>query len=196
MNPFKDKQILKVLKKYITEDNIKKLEKLWNLPYRYYHNINHLVDIIFNIKNDVRFTDLNVQEKHILLLAAIFHDAIYEPKQKDNEDMSIKLFNVMCIKLNTDIKENVIECIEATKYRKRPISKLPQMLWDADNKGFIGNYQKFLNIEHLIRKEFSFIGNVEYKTNRIKFLESNIGLFNKTGDENIKKLIKYIEKTY
>ena len=47
-----------------------------------------------------------------------------------------------------------------------------------------------------IRKEFSFVSNKDYKKGRITFFESCIGLFDNTVDQNIKKLIEYVNKTY
>jgi predicted metal-dependent HD superfamily phosphohydrolase len=90
MNPFKtfEKQL-----KYAFSDNcIKELQNLWSSKTRFYHNADHLISIIENIEKTPSFKELNLYEKNALLYAAFFHDAIYDPKKKDNEDKSIEYF--------------------------------------------------------------------------------------------------------
>ena len=194
MNPFhtfKD-----ILKKYISDRAIAELPIRWKEKHRHYHTVNHLIWVIQNIETNMYFKELNVYEKHALLLAAFFHDAIYDPKRKDNEDQSIKLF-VSSFKAK-DIKmlDTVCELIECTKHRKRPINKLQRILWDADNKGFFRGYDIMLKSEKLIRQEYSHFSNKEYKKGRLEFLNSCKGLFDSSVDKNLDKLIEYVEKTY
>ena len=195
MNPFKafEKQI----KPFITERVFKELQYFWTQKTRFYHNINHLIQILQDIEKNIWFKELYPFEKRVLLLAAFFHDAIYDPKKKNNEDESIKYFKESFI-LHNDYytREKVIGLIEVTKYRKRPFSKLAQIFWDADNAGFKKGYDIIFKNEKLIRKEFSFVPDKEYKENRIKFLKSCIGLFGTLTDKDLNKLIAYIEKTY
>ena len=186
---------MNVLAEYITDKGINILSKMWYDPHRFYHNINHLLSIIKAIEKNVWFKELQVKEKHILLIAAFFHDAIYEVKRKDNEDQSIKLFK-LCLKPNTpkELVDSVIRLIETTKHRKRPIDKLERIFWDADNAGFIGSYYNFEKIDNLLKKEYSFLSKEQWTKGRIEFLESNLGLFGSVGDNNINKLLKKYKK--
>lgn len=91
-----------------------------------------------------------------------------------------------------DLRNAVIAMIEATKYRKKPENKLVQLFWDADNNGFYGGLKTLIDNEHKIRSEFHHFPNDIYKNNRIKFIKSNLGLFNEKVDNDLKKLIEYI----
>ena len=185
-----------ILSLYVKPNDIRALSHRWNEPHRQYHSIKHLIDVLKNVESNSMFEYLNVYEKHALLLAAFFHDAIYDPVLKNNEDASIQLFKSFFINDDPRMINTVSSIIDCTKYRKRPYENLYQILWDADNKGFLQGYTILLNNEHLIRKEYSHLSNEQYKKGRLEFLQTCLGTFNVNVDKNIKKLIEYVEKTY
>lgn len=194
MDPFKRFQY--ILNPCVSEASIKRLKILWTQKTRYYHNINHLVQILQDIEKNLWFSDIYPFEKRALLLAGFFHDAIYNPRKTDNEDKSIEFFKASFILKDYFVFEQVIKIIESTKHRKRPTSLLSKIFWDADNMGFKKGYATLLKNEKLIRKEFKHISDIKYKEARIKFLKENIGLFDSSVDKDIEKLINYVEKTY
>lgn len=185
-----------ILKNYITDKALIELPYRWKEKHRFYHNTNHLIQILKDIESNIWFKELNVYEKHALLLAAFFHDAIYDTKRKDNEDKSIELFIVSFKGKDVKMLDKVCDLIEVTKHRKRPADRLKRIMWDADNAKFKEGYDALLKYEKLIEKEYSFVTKKEYKENRIKFLKSNIGLFGASTDKNLNKLIEYVEKNY
>jgi len=191
-NPFHKYQNL--LKEYIRPNSIPLLWRNWTDIRRSYHNLDHLSRVIKGIENwRYRFSR---EEFEQLILAAFFHDVIYDPRDtRGNEDKSKKFFRESYIGKNQrfDLVDQAIEC---TKYRKRPTNFPLRVFWDADNDGFKDSWFDFLKYENGIRSEFSFASDDKYKEGRIKFLESNLGLFGPTGDMNIRKLIKYLEDKY
>ncbi len=185
-----------ILKLYIKDDFIKELPRKWNESHRFYHNENHLIEIINNIEKNPDFKYLNVYEKHALLLAAFFHDVIYDPKRNDNEDKSIEFFKASFKNDDPKMINTVCYLIETTKYRKKPLEKLANIFWKADNQKFMKGYDELIKNEQLIRKEYNHLSPKEYKEKRIKFLESCKGLFNYNVDKDLDKLIKYINEKY
>lgn len=185
-----------ILEIHISSKSIQQLQILWNEKTRFYHSISHLNQILYDIEHNIWFNELSLVEKHTLVLGAFFHDAIFDSKKTDNEDRSIDFFKRSYIRKDLIMIQKVISLIEATKHRKRPIEKLQKIFWDADNAKFKEGYHTLLNNEKLIRKEYAHLSSKAYQEKRIKFLESNIGLFNATTDKNIKRLIEYIKKTY
>jgi len=185
-----------ILSQYIHEKGLEELVYKWKEKHRFYHNTSHLTQIIQDIENNIYFKELNVYDKHVLLLAAFYHDVVYNPKLKNNEDKSKEVFiNSLKIK-DAKLIEKVTDLIETTKYRRRPIDKLERIFWDADNAGFKRGYNELLKNEKLLKKEYSFLTPEKYKESREKFLEKNLGLFGDDADKDIKKLIKYIKKQY
>lgn len=183
-----------ILKLYVSSSCIKLLPILWNEKHRFYHNVSHLEQIIEDIEKTPSFKYLNIYEKHALLLGCFMHDIIYDPKKKDNEDQSIRFFKSFYISKDQKMPHLVSNLIETTKYRKRPLNRLERIFWDADNAKFRDGYDTLLKNEGLLQKEYSFLSKKEYKENRIKFLKSNIGLFDASIDKDIRKLIEYINK--
>lgn len=194
MNPFLVFQ--DTLKLYISDKAIVNLPYRWSEKHRFYHNTNHLIQILQDIEKHPQFKECNYYEKHALLLAAFFHDIIYDPKKDDNEDKSIRLF-ITCFK-GKDIKmiDTVCDLIEVTKHRKRPFKKLERIFWDADNAGFKKGYDHLMKTEKLIQKEYSYLPKEKFKEGKIKFLESCLGLFGFQADKDLKKLIKYYQDKF
>ena len=187
-NPFRRYQNL--LKTYISPGAIPFLYKNWTAPSRHWHDLTHLDEVIKYIEKWRH--QLTMDEFEQLILAAFFHDAIYETRDRArNEDKSKKLFRDSYIGTNRrfDLVDDAIEC---TKYRTRPTSPLLKIFWEADNQVFRSDWMKVLRWERNIRKEYAHINTDTYKEARIKFLEKNIGLFGAKGNTNINKLIEYI----
>jgi predicted metal-dependent HD superfamily phosphohydrolase len=187
-NPFHRYQNL--LKEYIHPGAISVLWNNWNDHRRAYHNIHHLDRVLKEIESwSYRFSK---DEFTQLVLAAFFHDAIYDPRNPEgNEDKSISFFRKVYVgkDMRYDLVDKAIEC---TKYRKRPTSFPLKVFWEADNAGFRDRWEDFLKYEDAIRKEYSFVPIEEYKKARIEFLQKNLGLFGPKGDSNVNKLIEHL----
>ena len=69
----------------ITPDEIM---ECWSQPHRYWHTPNHLNDIVLGIKELYKDNKIDEREYNILIVAAIFHDIVYDPKRNDNEEKS------------------------------------------------------------------------------------------------------------
>jgi len=227
-----------ILKRYVY---LPALTGLWDDPKRKFHNIDHLKDVLAYIEKHK--DKISTYDRYVaIILAAFFHDAWYDPKDKFNEDKSIDLlkrsfqyfvktkettqyFEIekpketksfleptltklkKIFKLKKKDKDNLvyndpailneaIKLIEVTKYRKVPIEKLSKLFWMADNEILTKDFNALKNYETKIKQEYSSIPESIYKVERIKFLKTNIGLFDKKIDENLLKLIKYCEDIY
>jgi len=194
MNPFKRYQ--KLLEHYLKESATDILINYWTQPERKYHDINHLNDVITYIEENGRNVS-STPQFDALILSGFFHDAVYDiRKPKNHEDDSIELFKELFIGEILPMKNKVIELIECTKHRKKPKDKLCRIFWNADNNGFTKGFSILIKNERRIKEENKHLPKKIYKEKRIKFLKSNLGLFNKIVDKNIEKNIKWVEKNY
>lgn len=194
MNPFS--AFRKTLEIYLPKPAIVNLEKRWREPHRYYHTVNHLATMLTDIETNAFFKELSKYEKHALMLAAFFHDAVYNPKKDDNEEQSIKVFIKAFSKADLKMFDTVCGLIMVTKDRKRPNTKLKRILWDADNAGFKKGYNHIFKNELLIQKEYAYLPKEKFREGKIKFLETNFGLFGPLVDKDIEKLIKYYKDKF
>ena len=142
---------------------------------RYYHNIDHIKDMLNHLNKDFK-ENLSKKQIIILKLSIIFHDIIYDPTQKDNEKQSAEFaFEYLKDALVDDVTCNeVYDNILKTQYHLnvKPENHIQEILIDLDLRGF-GTDTYWIN-GFLFRKEFSHLTDDEWFKGRIKFLENFI----------------------
>lgn len=149
-----------IAKNILTQYNIDvKILDRYDESHRFYHNWNH-IEYMFQIalKEDILLTDE-------LSLAIIFHDIIYDPKFKDNEEQSADLFYSL-IK-NDEIKQAILD----TKTHKNFSSELSKKLCYLDLHNIYNDFEVFYNNSYNVFKEYQFVDFSIYKKKRREFLE-------------------------
>jgi len=160
-------------------------------PHRFYHNVAHVADILSNIETMYPKKDLGHREKAILILTAFFHDAIYDPIRKDNEERSVEFFRECISGCNEENADTICQIILDTKTHK-PSSELSGKFCDLDLYGLRhGDAERILSDEQKIFKEFQFVDYSDYKVERIKFLEGYRNII--ANDVNVDFLIGYLK---
>ncbi len=150
--------------------------------HRYYHTTEHLLDVISQLFILENFDDE-------LFLAAVYHDAVYDPKAADNEEQSALLFleHAKKTSLTETQKKNIQQFILDTKSHKASSDK-SQLLITADLNILNQPFDKLLEYEKQIFKEFQF---VDYKIYQPKRLEV-LNILNKNG--NLNSLIDFVKQ--
>ena len=149
--------------------------------HRFYHNSQHLLDVISLMEKSGGMDDE-------LFLAAVYHDAVYDPKAGDNEERSAELFEADAkkVKLPSEKIKAVKQFILDTKTHKAS-DKRSQILLDADLAILQQPLDKLITYEHQIFKEFQFASYTEYQPKRIEVLSS----LNENG--HLDALINYVK---
>ena len=129
--------------------------KYYKLSHLTYHNFSHIVDVLralFKLTNG--FIDKEVRYSE-LILAACYHDAIYVPGCRYNENLSANVFDSEATDLRLDICGHfnldhflVLELIKGTKVSNHLSSHIFQamemkLLMDADMSSLAFDYSKF-----------------------------------------------------
>jgi pantetheine-phosphate adenylyltransferase len=168
------------------------LLSMWNESHRSYHTQNHLLDLIGQI-NDHK-SKLSEKQYEKLILCALFHDIVYDPKRGDNEEKSAEFFINSCQdKEDIDLLE-VKQMILDTKTHEAQ-TELSQLFIEFDMKVVNSDYEKLLEWEKGIKDEFEPIyGEENYKFGRLKFLESLLDKYPQNTD-NLLKLIDYVKNS-
>ena len=98
----------------------------YNEPHRFYHTTQHLIEVITNLSKDKACDDE-------LFLAAVYHDAVYDPQVFDNEEKSAKLFleEAKNTKLTQAQKDSIYQMIMDT-ITHTPSNDKSQALIKAD----------------------------------------------------------------
>lgn len=154
--------------------------KRYQEHHRYYHTVNHLSDVISYLLNENALDDE-------LFLAAVYHDAIYNPKANDNEEKSAELFlnESKHSKLNKSQVDLVCQLILDTKTHK-PSNLKSEIFIKADLNILNQPLSMLLEFEKQIFKEYQFADFKIYQKNRIEVLKQ----LNNNG--KLDSLIEYV----
>lgn len=178
-----------ILTKYgCSDEDIVKLQSMWNEPHRVYHNQDHLDEIISLIEHwKITHPNITETEFELYILAAFFHDAVYDPRNinGENETESAELFLKMCpnaskSELNShgnpykSVAEFVNGMILDTKdHTKKPSSFYSEQFLCFDLNGMMfGTLSRMISDEKKIMREFGFVDySIYHDTRGTKFLE-------------------------
>ena len=180
-----------LLNKWKIKADANTLLSMWNESTRSYHSQNHLMSLINDINESYR-DKVSEKEYDKLVLTALFHDIVYDPKQTNNEEKSAEFFINLCQDKNADILE-VKQAILDTKTHEST-SKLSEKFNKLDMSIVEKGFDDLLEWEVGIHEEFGFYGEA-YKYGRLKFLESLLDKYNHNAS-NLLKLIDWVKTNY
>lgn len=139
----------------------------YNEPHRFYHNIFHINDML-NITMGCRPSNVG-----IVNLIIWYHDSIYDPTHKDNEEKSAELA-IEQLKNHLDPKDvdYVANGILLTKHQfsSQLLTTDMSIVIDADLY-ILSHDWCYTAYSRAIRKEYSHLNDVEYIAGRKQFLE-------------------------
>lgn len=103
-------------------------------PHLYYHCLDHTEDVLREAARLAKAEQLSNQETLLVLLAAVFHDTGFIQSPQDHEARSCDIAREMLNKfpLTTEELDSICEAIMATKIPQVPMSKIAEVLCDAD----------------------------------------------------------------
>ena len=180
------------------------IDKHYNSKSRYYHNLNHIYNMLLqaeDIKNSIIDYD-------VCRFAIWYHDIIYKPVQKNNEEKSaeyakkrLKTFSI------SEKRIKVVEkLIKSTKKHELILTENDDnsYILDLDLSILGTDWDTYKNYIHNIRKEYAIYPDFVYKPGRKKvlthFLQRNTLYFTdyfrdqyeKQARENLKKEIELL----
>ncbi len=149
--------------------------------HRFYHTTQHLLEVLENLKKSGGTSDE-------LFLAAVYHDAIYDPKASDNEERSAELFleHAKSSSLSADQKNKIKQYILDTKSHETK-DATSQFLINADLEILSQPFEKLIAYEKQIFREYQFVDYTVYKPKRLEVLNS----LNKKG--KLDQLIAFVK---
>ena len=178
-----------LLEKWGIKCHINTILSMWNESHRSYHNLNHLNDLISQInENKSKYSE---KEYEKLILTALFHDVVYDPASKTNEEDSAN-FLIECAvdKKNSDILD-VKQMILDTKTHNST-TNLSESFNKYDMNIVERDFDQLLEWERGISEEYSIYSKEEYKMGRLKFLESILDKYTH-NTENLLKLVEWVK---
>lgn len=147
------------------------IEKQYSLKIRHYHNLTHIGNMI-TLSEEIKDSIVNYDD---FLLSIWYHDIIYKPSRKDNEEKSA-IFAIKRLKtLNIDEKssKNIKNLIISTKKHDIITNENHDngFLLDIDLSILGNDWETYNTYLQNIRKEYAIYPNFIYKNARKKVLQ-------------------------
>lgn len=150
------------------ESNLKRVRSLYGL--RPYHNWNHVEKCIWLLKS--RLCSFITDE---LLFATIYHDVIYNPSSKTNEEDSVEMSKLELSDMGLNLNK-IESLILSTKHIHDFVAAddETECILDVDLSILGSPMDEYNEYSRSIREEYLFINYIDYSKERIKFLEKMI----------------------
>jgi pantetheine-phosphate adenylyltransferase len=146
----------------------------YNEHHRFFHTTQHLINVFRGIKQ----LDIDNENRKFLNIVAKYHDIVYYPNRRNNEEESAKIFiedfNKKIYDIDQKCADKIVEFIKNTSLYftdQEPTDELFQMFKNIDceileNKSI----SKLLDYNYQIFKEYQFISYPFFKKKRLEFL--------------------------
>jgi len=171
-----EKEWSSLVSKYIDDDiEIRHLfyeiKKQYALKIRHYHNLSHVHNMLVQAQEIMTL----INDYDAFRYAIWYHDIIYKPTRKDNEQKSAEMAKKRLKSLNFDEKrlEIVEKLINSTKTHEVILTKNldNSYLLDIDLSILGTDWETYKTYVGNIRKEYAIYPNFMYKKGRKKVLE-------------------------
>jgi predicted metal-dependent HD superfamily phosphohydrolase len=146
-------------------------------PDRHYHNLNHIYHLLTTLERFDRENSPNsahLQDSSSVILAAWFHDFVYDPRAADNEIQSAKAATELLANLHVSLDLDRIErLILATQgHQIDPDDADLCIFLDADLAILGADPVRYEAYRRSIRREYDWVDEASYCTGRSRVLAS------------------------
>lgn len=142
----------------------------WSEPHRAYHNLEHLRSCLAEWRQVRDGGPADAQ----LLMALLFHDAIYDPKMADNEERSAEWSDQAGVELGLPVavREGISRMVLATKAHGSATDDATRRLLDIDLSVLGADPERFAAYDAGIRQEYLHVPDPVYRRVRAEVLQS------------------------
>jgi predicted metal-dependent HD superfamily phosphohydrolase len=155
---------------------ISRLIPRYSEPHRHYHTWHHIAEV-FDASEQIS-TDKSLE----LTLAILFHDAVYNPLAKDNEERSAELLidEGKRAEIDVDVLQDAVWLVLQTRHLGGAVAEpsfdavadeRASVLLDAD-LSILGSEPKIFDLyDRAIRQEYSAVSDHDFAEGRAKFVK-------------------------
>lgn len=148
-----------------------RLEAAYGEPHRSYHTFEHLAEMFKVASKLADFAD----DTSAVQLAIWFHDAVYDPRSRDNEERSAAWASELLhpVGVPDAILKHVGAMIRATAHTDTSdVEGDTAVLLDADLAILSSEERRYQRYAADVRREYAWVDDAAYRAGRIKVLES------------------------
>lgn len=139
-------------------------------PHRRYHTLQHLSECLAGFETVRPFAE----HPDEVVVALFFHDAIYQPRNKNNEAESARWASesVLARGLPDTVASRIRALVMATKHDAVPVGRDAAVLVDTDLAILGAVPERFAEYERQVRDEYSGVPGPIYRRERRKILQA------------------------
>jgi predicted metal-dependent HD superfamily phosphohydrolase len=155
----------------VSQEIFQELIRAYSSAERHYHTLEH-IDQVLEIIEQKQSLANNVSA---LRLAAWFHDVIYDPKARDNEEKSAAYAGYRLSQLKipmTVIAQVTTMILDTQNHQPSPGNLDSQIFLDADLAILGAPKLDYESYAQAIRREYSWVSDDEYRTRRKQVLQN------------------------
>lgn len=146
------------------------VERRYAEPHRHYHTMSHIREVLLAVSVAVRPPNPSPE----LMLAAILHDVVYDPRAADNEERSAQYARELLASLQVprERREETARLILLTKqHDPAPGDESGKALIDADLAILGADTTRYDAYAEAIREEYAWVPEDQYRQGRRRVLE-------------------------
>ena len=154
-------------------DEGRALLERWAEPHRRYHDPRHLAEVLAALHL------LAPEPPTATVLAAYWHDAVYDPRAADNEVRSAELAEAALARLGVDrtLRREVRRLVLLTTgHDPAPGDDDGALLCDADLAVLAADEGRYLAYARDVREEYAHVGDDDFRTGRSAVLRQLVAL--------------------
>jgi len=146
-------------------------------PHRRYHTSAHVMSVLRHVReicaNDAQARTIDESGRQLILAAALFHDAIYNPASATNEDDSARLAlaHLEWLPWSDDRRLAVAQLIRGTKDHV-PRSWVEAVLFDADLAILGAAPAPYETYVRDVRAEYAYVDDIAWRQGRVAVLDT------------------------
>lgn len=139
-------------------------------PHRRYHTLQHLSECLAGFETVRPFAE----HPDEVTVALFFHDAIYQPRNRNNEAESARWASesVLASRLSDAVASRIHGLVMATKHDAVPVGRDAAVLVDTDLAILGAVPERFAEYERQVRDEYSWVPGPIYRRERRKILQA------------------------
>ncbi len=151
------------------EKEFARLKTMYSESHRFYHNLAHINSCLTELGSAQQL----VQQPDLVEFAIWYHDVIYNPKAKYNEEKSAQLAYGVCLaaKIPEDFANRTKDLILATKHDAVPRGIDARLMIDVDLSILGKSPEEFDKYERDIRREYSWVSEDQFRQGRSAILQ-------------------------
>ena len=146
------------------------LEHKYSEKHRAYHNLTHIKECLRHLDE----YNQHLEDKREITLAIFYHDIVYNPYRKDNEQKSVD--EAIRFLKSQEVEQAIISKIEqlilSTIHQNPPETTAQSVLMDIDIAILGTRPSTYQEYSRNIRKEYSWVPIILYKRKRKEILKS------------------------